>query len=588
MNLLTICSETMTRPPLEPPESRNSILMDLDERRLPEVRDDSEPLDVLKWELTALKLERDVEPAALSPWKQVQYVRDAVAAEIEVRKRKTPGPDYNEKARECDDGRKRETIDIQATAGTADNPILTTKSLDIASREEQGKKSLSMTPLQKIAAATVSTEATTTITKPPLPPRSKASMSPTKSVDSRGAPLVNTSSRQNYFQPIIIDTVEPGDYDEPIIVHSGNLARKPLFAEPPEVNEMDSAFKTAMTHEIIPVGSLVATSMLKSFGGKAPSPCQNSRIVKSAYVMSSEDQVKWPAELEVANAAARSLDGTPAIVVDHVDLSQMGDADELEAEYKRLVGEGVVKALNTLSAIQSEGSLSQEVGTDEQNSIADDSLEYPVTDDGSVDSDASKDTSTMGKRKALEELRKKSMVVEVSSAEQDAKADGVLKAVKSPIAPLNISTDEYEYQRSVRVLQDEVRQDLVVLRDPSMRRDPSDGHDAPTRRGAVVVDYVPSASSEDESEGHNEEDEINDDRSAMASEREESSFLSKEPAKRQHERVDYDYVSIRSVVAGFFGPTNSQITNDGGGTPGKADTRKRLFTTTSGGCCLGF
>ena len=72
---------------MEPPESRNGISVDFDdERDLPELREDSEPLDLLKWELTALKLDSDMDAkqhAKQTPWESVKNVRDAVAAEIE-------------------------------------------------------------------------------------------------------------------------------------------------------------------------------------------------------------------------------------------------------------------------------------------------------------------------------------------------------------------------------------------------------------------------------------------------------------------------------------------------------------------------
>lgn len=398
----------------------------------------------------------------------------------------------------------------------------------------------------------------------------------------------------NYFQPIIIDTVELGDYGEPIIVLSGSLTTKSFLTEPTDINDVEPTFtQVRRPAETISLGSLLPRDIRTGVGKKYAPPCQNSSIVKSAYALSSEDKVRWPAELKVTNvlddaSASRPMYRNPVIVVDHVDLSQMGDADELEAEYKRLVGASDLKVQKsaTISATQSEGSESQEEGTDGQNSIADDSLEYPVTDDGTNngDSDTSKDASIRVKRKPLEELRRKCMVVEVSSGEHDAKpADGVLKGAKSPFTPLNVSTDVHEHGR---IPLDET----APIRDPAMRRDPTEGREPPAaRRQTVIVDPVPSASSEDESEGHNEEYEINDDRSATASEREYSSFVAKEAFQVKHEWLDPDYSSIETFVAAYIGSAKSQITNDGGrGAYGKADTRKRLFAKVSGGCCLAF
>jgi hypothetical protein len=574
----------MARPSrLEPPESRNTSALYPDARSLSELRDDTEPLELLRRDLKALKLERELEttPEMLvsSPWKQVHHLRDSVTAEIEVRSM----------PRGVNPRVKKETTDIQSKVGTVDNPILATHSLDISSQDEVLRMTTTVIPQQRVTPATTTSAATATIVRPPLAPRPKNLLPPTKSKDKLGKPVPKITTQPNYFQPIIIDTVEQGDYDEPIIVHSGSFVTNPM-----DNNEVESAF----THVQRPtkasaLGFRVSQDILTSFGEIIASPCQNSRIVKSAYALSSDDKVRWPAELTVTNVladalAARPVPGGPFIVADHVDLSQMGDADELEAEYKRLVGAIGLKIQKnaTLPAIQSEGSESQEEGTDGQNSIADDSLEYPVTDDGTYngDCDTSKDASIRVKLKPLEELRSKCMVVEISSDEHDVKpADIALKGAQSPFTPLNVSTDEDEHGRSIRI----PVEGKASIRGPAMRRDPSEGREPPAaRRRAVFVDPIPTASSEVESE----DSDINDDsRSATESEREDSRFVATEPDKVEDDWLEADYPSIETLVAGYFGSTKSQITNEGGGVArGKADIRKRLFAKASGGCCLAF
>ena len=82
-----------------PEETRNSPVKDIGSSADysysdTDFRDEAEPLDMLKWELTALKLGRELEARQQkkeeTSWERVNKVKSALAEEIEVRKKQRP------------------------------------------------------------------------------------------------------------------------------------------------------------------------------------------------------------------------------------------------------------------------------------------------------------------------------------------------------------------------------------------------------------------------------------------------------------------------------------------------------------------
>ena len=205
-------------------ESRNGSALVLDERDQPELRDSSEPLDILTWELTALKLDREFEAAS---WERVQLFRSELAAEIEVRKRQKPWPykSKDNKPLNFNTSPTMESVASPEVRGKEENPIPVTKSLDISTKTE--KKSVAFHEKHALVSKL------NTDMKPPLPPRrrsSSTSKQPNNSMrldcDSYKSPRANAninSGARSAVEPIIVETVDPlpGEYGVPIFVDGG-------------------------------------------------------------------------------------------------------------------------------------------------------------------------------------------------------------------------------------------------------------------------------------------------------------------------------------------------------------------------------
>ncbi|CAB9527459.1 expressed unknown protein [Seminavis robusta] len=647
----------MGKPRLESRNSSSAHDDTVDERELPELlpelREGSEPLDLLKWELTALKLGRDLDDAITepkTPWEAVKNVRDAVAAEIEIRKKHKPG-----RTKAMDDRplgfkteEKLETIGIQAkAAGTVDNPIMASKSLDSTGRKGKKTPEKSEKNSSKVASATALKK------KPPLPPRPKPPLAPPKqsgasppckqtqqpqeaqqgTLAPRGATLspgtateaeqktapIKNGGKHNYFQPIVIDTVDRGNYDDPILLLSGSIVSSPSFKEPLFTNSADSAFKQVRSNDIFTIDSMVERDR-RFNGDKIVSPCQNSSIIKCAYsLISEEDGPKWPDELQVVSTvpsvAVPTVNEMPAVngiptIAEHYDLSHM-DADDLEAEYARLVkARGVESEANltgsesveyraAVAAAALSATLSDNSGSQEESENA--SIDMPVAASATKESETQEeeDTSVAGRKsKPLEELRKRSMVTEVSSGDQDGKStEGNVDESQQLFIPVKPSTDEHDNRPTLdgpkKNEEEDEERELTLTRDPSAL-------EAPDPRQAEsedpMEDQMLSASSEgidEESQGantddgSNTQDEANEERSiAMSVGEEHMPFLSAIDAgtKRKRDRIDCDFPSIGNVVAGYFSAGTSKITDEGA-RAGKADIKKTFFAE-AGGCCL--
>jgi len=565
-----------------------------DERdELAELRDDSEPLDVLKWELTALKLERELDNTSKSREKPKAEAKSTVvkslpSAEIDVNnvKKTVPiisldiKPQHRALLEKIGLG---QSLPFVPLGGTEDNPIPATKSLDVASASDERGDNQKEPPTYETSQKSPSPKLNST--RPPLPPRSKAA-SPTPSLSSkllkrttspphqstkeqRESPeaSIGVSIMHSYSQPIVINSDESEEltnYDEPIIVHSE------------DVGDTEEQY-SQLDYNRVNIEALIARK--RAAEERVLSPCRNSSIVKSPY---SRGGLSVAADEEMATQ--ESPIDSERKEPEHIDLSQV-DADELEAEYARLLREK--RGEESPSESSDEEDISQARSETEELIMVPSCLEPSLKD---IDEEVGP-----YKRKSLDMLRQRSMVSEAeSSDEQD------VKGLDSPqIINLEEATDEEEEEDSG-----------VEERSRSPdNSEPAGQVPQKTAVGQEPPETLPKRSSSEESsddtQNEVEENFSDGERSGYGEEtlkneeyeypkNEEYDFFAPLPPRNDAQGkaklpcADYDFPSIERVVADYFGAKN-RLTDDGstGSTGAAADFGKSIFSGATRGCCIG-
>ena len=625
----------------EEEESRTNSVLDNDnpERdELLELRDDSEPLDILKWELTALKLGRDLDGRQNEvSTGRVNSFKKSMVAEFDVLKRNSqkPGPckpkDDDDKLKENKHAEKSGLV--QPENGTADNPIPATRSLDNGSTSSTSSTSSSDEKKWKPPTTRRVTRPMTrpnSARKPPLPPRAKltpATPSNTKIVHESIASLyrqsrvpvessnLESSRRHIYDKPIVINSVdrEPANYDEPIILHSADLEdREPILVDSVE-DDYDS----------VTIDTLVGNKKHILREERIISPCQNSSIVKSAYALDDDSGLEsaWPEELTVTSEVPRSqptlasdrgeLGSAIVVVPDHVDLSQM-DADELEAEYARLVDEkrGKKKTKPSLPA-KNERQEPVVVAEVKETELAVNNGPAPVI------------AQAIPKRKKLDVIREKSVVSDAeSNEEQDA--TGPEEKEQEPKSPQIIhleedveeeddeGDDEYDEDDDDDGDDDDDDDDddeegegdefdePILANEPSgsLPRITSVGQEPPetliqrSSLDQIFVSYSDNAeedAEEDLEDNLEDEEEGTDSGYATAGEHFMRDFVpdidDSRNSRKKQARVEYDFPSIEKVVSDYFGAKN-RLTDERTRTEASGSFKSSIFAH-AGGCCIG-
>ena len=584
-------------------ESRNIFTLDVvdDERDPPEACDDSEPLDQLTMELTALKMGRDF--SALShrnqeenSFERIRNARDSLLAEVEVRKMQKSGLFFQSattsiaKERSLFSTVERNELST-ASGGTEDNPIPATKSL--VDSPPSGTTEKALQPATATGKTLRTNSKVATAKRPPLPPRARMSPKQTakpkatvlETIDSPYQPeyAKNGRSRQSpndYNKPIVIDSEETltneYDYQEPVGFNLGNREH-PARNYRESVEKKQSTYSPRLTSvNSVSIDALVARSEQSE---KIISPCQNSSIVKSAYVLESSAEVSssWPEELAVSSQTLPLSSGEHIVDLSQMDstdlepeyasldLSQM-DPDELEAEYDRLV------------------KTKHEPKTCKNLAIG--------------------DMKTAVKRKPLDEIRKRSMVSDVESTdEQDAQIEAPMMKVHTPqVIHLEEEEEEEEDDDEVEEVEDaeegegdEEKESIENRMEP--QETPQEiqlvdqdqislvGQEPPVTLGqedASLDEAVPSQEFEENIEDEGDEDTV------ATFEQDQYIFVKNDdgsPKKQSKAKIDYDFSSIERVVADYFGGKNRLA--EEAADPATTRFKKNMFIN-GGGCCIGF
>lgn len=498
------CCESATvimigvQPRFEELETRNSSSSGGDEiRDQAEKREESEPLDAIRSDLEALKLvapyaQRRQDLLGDASWEEVQRVRNALTAEIEVRKRHKRGswkqiakkpsketlPSQTKKVAPSSDS------SVQSAHGTELYPIPLSSSLEQRTRNERKRHALME---RRIAKAQ----------KPPLPPRARPPPPPPPSQPLTSPP--RTSARQSMLKlaspnpkpnnqvvaslnsiqgrspiagvkqpatpkfieqvvpikpkfgpmdPIFVDTVNcvPGEYNEPIFVDDCDF-------EDPAVVQVGSSFQrprktSAASHirifEEIPSAPTYQTSNLKK-PAYSPRDTYSGPVWPQELNMRFEEQTAAPVVTKMyseegeENVIFVDDDHVDLVGADLVDLSQFDEADELELEYAQLINaHGFIapkELVSRTSAVASplkpwEGSLSKEK---EQKNEAGDAEQRAarVAEETITIIPSTDEIAADACTKSFSELGKRSLVVEVGTGEQDLESTSCIKLVMS-------------------------------------------------------------------------------------------------------------------------------------------------------------
>ena len=603
---------------------------DDDERDPPESRDDSQPLDMLTMELTALKMGQDSisvnhhlhynqSPKRIkregNSFDRIRSARDTLLAEMEVRKIEKTGI-FFQSTRRTPPTTAVEEPQPGYIGGTEENPIPATKSLDFPrdTAEKLHQRAIKATTENVYSPSKAVTTASTSSKqapdkRPPLPPRTrpptrqkvkplapmlktidssnrfKRNTGPRDNIDTR-----STSEQNNYHELIIIGSEDENNfknYQEPVLIHLENADSRDLSesAYREHLNEKNGKeFNTSVSSNIssstsTSIDTLVAARPEQS--ERIVSPCQHSSIVKSAYALDTTTQgnSSWPEELTVSsNLPIPVTSGSPHSTGDHIDLIQM-ESEELETQCNKNKTECTHFGVGQMDPDELEAEYVRLVTTKRDSVMR-----------GSAEKLAVFNIVTHSKRKPLDEIRKLSVVSEVDSIDdQDTQKALANRAVQEVYS----REDKAALQITKKVGE---AKDVVGTDPPQM--DPKNAsvghvHTLETTQASHVI-FVRDVSMDEKAVPQVNEPHIayeNDDDSTTSDEQDQYIFLSKAAGNSKQEstsiKIEYDFSSVERVVADYFDgkPKLAEEVADSA----TSKFKRNLFNSMNiGGCCVGF
>ena len=606
-----------------------TLVGDEDERDPPECRDDSQPLDILTMELTALKMGQDSVSVNhhlhYSPcpkrtkregnsFDRIRNARDTLLAEMEVRKTEKTGIFFL--------STQRTTPSLPPTTGaweprpgyisvTEKDSIPATKGL-VSSRDTAEK--LHQTAIKSTAENIYSLPKATTNTKtsikqasdkrPPLPPRSRppirqmveplAPMQKTiidspnrfrRNTGPRGTIDARLTSEKNDYHDLIVigseDENQFQNYQEPVFINLENADSRDLseigykcYLPEKKGKEFDTSVLSVFSSSTcMSIDTLVAARPEQS--ERIVSPCQHSSIVKSAYVLDATTQGSsaWPKELVVStDLPVPVTSASPHSTGDHIDLSQIM-SEEYEAQCNEMKIGCTDLGVDQMDPDELEAEYARLITT-KHGSV--------TTRDSAVNLDVH-DITTLSKRKPLDEIRKLSVVSAVASIDDQDTQKTLTNRAQQEIysgaeETVQIAEKVGEAEAVVGTDPPEIDQKTFLVGETTQEFPLIFGRDGSSDERVAPQMNEPHLAYE------------NDDDSTASDEQDQYIFVlnatgnTKQESTRIH--MQYDFSAVDRIVADYFGGETKLA--EAAADPGTSKVKRSMFNNiTIGGCCMG-